>query len=589
MGVVYRARDEKLHRMVALKFLPTEWATDPTARARLLREARAAASLTHRNVATVYEVGEEAGQVFLALELIEGPSLRSALQANRPPLDEATAHRDRDRARGGQGARKRNRPPRSETRERHAHRGRRGEGPGLRAGPTDREDGPRRRDDPGWRDGDQDWSDHGDARVHVTGTGDRRPLDARSDVFSLGIILYELTAGQHPFPGQNSLALAVAIVNDQPAPASSVNAEITPALDGIIASCPRQGPPRALLDRSRSPSRSRASDPGRSFGSPDLVRGAASFATVAHAHRRRGPRSGSRRDRCVPVVPALAQRRTSPSPAAGRQRRPRSPQVVEPRSGSGLPRGVAGGAGGPGEGGVAVLLSRDRARSQAGARLAARGARRPRGERGPLGRDSGLLPTRARGPGVAGRTRPGLDRCLGASDTAKPDRPGRDAPSSASGAPSFSERRAGSPSISSARSAAPRTSHPRLASPRQKRQAWDPSASPRSSLVRTGIWHEGRGARRAEPLRANPNRPGLSRPLRMVPRPPRQMRRIGSRGAQHDDPRSKLARIGEISGHRPARTAWSGRIGEGAPAQMDRRTQLETEAVGRHLDRHRHR
>jgi serine/threonine protein kinase len=75
MGVVYRARDERLRRDVAIKVLPAEAMDDPVARARLLREARSAAALNHPNVCTIHEVGEDGGQVFVAMERVEGRPL----------------------------------------------------------------------------------------------------------------------------------------------------------------------------------------------------------------------------------------------------------------------------------------------------------------------------------------------------------------------------------------------------------------------------------------------------------------------------------------------------------------------------------
>ena len=75
MGVVYRAHDVKLERNVALKVLPADALHDETARARLLREARLAATLNHPNICTVYEVGESEGRIFIAMELVEGRPL----------------------------------------------------------------------------------------------------------------------------------------------------------------------------------------------------------------------------------------------------------------------------------------------------------------------------------------------------------------------------------------------------------------------------------------------------------------------------------------------------------------------------------
>ena len=85
MGIVYLAEDERLHRKVALKFLPPAIAADLTARARFSREAQAASALDHPNIATIYEIGEWGGQPFIAMAYYEGETLKQRI--DRGPVE----------------------------------------------------------------------------------------------------------------------------------------------------------------------------------------------------------------------------------------------------------------------------------------------------------------------------------------------------------------------------------------------------------------------------------------------------------------------------------------------------------------------
>src|SRR5713101_6459868 len=91
MGIVYRARDEKLRRHVARKVLPPELVADKERRRRFLQEARAAAAVSHPNIATIYEVDEAGGVIFIAMELVEGKTLRCFLRGHPLSIPEAAS------------------------------------------------------------------------------------------------------------------------------------------------------------------------------------------------------------------------------------------------------------------------------------------------------------------------------------------------------------------------------------------------------------------------------------------------------------------------------------------------------------------
>jgi len=242
MGIVYRAEDEKLRRTVALKVLPEAFAADEERRRRFLREAQSAGALTHANIATVYEVDEDAGHVFIAMELVEGPTLRERMVRGRLSVSEVVRIA-RGIARGLARA--------------HAkgivHRDLKPDNVMLDA------DGEPKILDFGLAKLREDGgglatsiAQQGDTASMLTeegrllGTphymspeqaGGSLQIDARSDVFSLGVLLYEMCAGRRPFDAQRLGELIARIERDPPEPLRKLVPEVPEALAAIVDRC----------------------------------------------------------------------------------------------------------------------------------------------------------------------------------------------------------------------------------------------------------------------------------------------------------------------------------------------------------------
>ncbi len=227
MGVVYKAQDTKLDRLVALKFLPSHLAASVQDKTRFIQEAKAASALNHPNVCTIHDIQEHDGQMFIVMEFVDGQTLREkqnnlsfkqAVDISIQIADGlATAHE-----------------------KGIVHRDIKPENIMVR------------------KDGIAQIMDFGLAKLkgaagvsRLTRQGSTvgtagymspeqvqgQDADHRSDIFSLGILLYELLTGQLPFRGVHETALAYEIVNVDPAPMSSVKPDIDPNLDAIVLEC----------------------------------------------------------------------------------------------------------------------------------------------------------------------------------------------------------------------------------------------------------------------------------------------------------------------------------------------------------------
>src|SRR5712692_3573083 len=257
MGVVYRAIDTRLARPVAIKMLAPEALGNPGRKRRFIQEARAASALNHPNIITIYEIDTVGGTDFIAMEYVQGKTLYELIGSKglsiRETLKYAVQIADALSAAHAAGIIHRDlKPPNIMiTGAESAH-------PGL---VKVLDFGIAKLTDPVETDtaGTTATIDVGVLRRlarteegKVIGTAaymspeqaEGKKVDARSDLFSFGSVLYEMLTGRHAFQGSSDLSILSSILRDEPAPAAETSVEIPPALDALILRCLRKDPER---------------------------------------------------------------------------------------------------------------------------------------------------------------------------------------------------------------------------------------------------------------------------------------------------------------------------------------------------------